>query len=164
MNYKRAWCDLRDLIKSDLNRLADPNCMLDHDEAIRIAGEKTALNTILHIENCSDYKDPVIILEEKTYDLRNVITFLLTEDVGMSANALISQLLLTNNPNRNYPHDCGDLGRCINAFKALGLKDISHMEVVSREWCNISKEWTTLLRLNEIDKSECYRVLKECII
>jgi len=93
-----------------------------------------------------------------------IIKYFLTGNVGLSSKALIGQYLLkSDNKNYNHPHDCGDLDRCIEAFKVMNIPNIDHMKVLSSEWHEISKNWKGLLRDSEIDRSECYRLLRRCI-
>lgn len=93
-----------------------------------------------------------------------VIKYLVKGDTGLSSKAIINQYIdNTHNTNFNYPHDCEDLKRCIDAVESLDLDNVKHMKVVSRQWHNISNKWFELNIAFKVNKNECYSLLRECI-
>ncbi len=50
MDYEKMWIELKNTITKDLKLLSDPSYELDSAVAFRIAGEKTALNTMNKME------------------------------------------------------------------------------------------------------------------
>lgn len=93
-----------------------------------------------------------------------VIKHLVEDDIGLSSKAIINHFIdSTHNQNFKPPYDCGDLKRCINAVNSLDLNNVNHMESVSKQWKNISKNWDALVRTFNVDRNECYSLLQECI-
>ena len=93
-----------------------------------------------------------------------VIKYLVSDNVGMSAKAIIGQYIdNTHNTNFNHPWDLGDLERCILATESLDLNNVKHMKIISRQWHNISNKWFELRTTFKSNKNECYSILRECI-
>jgi hypothetical protein len=96
-------------------------------------------------------------------DLLKVINWMGSSDTGLSSKAMAIQLsgavVLRSSDKRgnyfSYPHDNGDLGRCICFLRYMGWEHrIKEMRGVSNEWTALVKHWVELTQLYDQEQAE----------
>ena len=104
-------------------------------------------------------------------NIDNVINYLTSDNVGLSSKCMVKQYFVgcKNTDRLDYPHDLGDLNRCVLAFNALELKNIDYMSEVSSVWMEIAGTWLVFIdMLNSLNQSKehkhnIYLLLQDCI-
>lgn len=90
-------------------------------------------------------------------DLRRVILWMTTRDTGTSSMAM-ALFLATGECTRDcmaYPHDGGDLGRCIRFLRHMGWeRRAPEMTAASPQWAALIAEWPLLVSLYDEAENE----------
>jgi hypothetical protein len=99
-------------------------------------------------------------------DLLKVIDWFGCGDTGMSSKALAIYLSGVERATGywSYPHDGGDLGRCIRFLRHMGWEHrIGEMATASKPWAVLAANWRELTRLYDERDAALYDRMREIL-